>query len=316
MKNKPYRFWLYLAARFFFWLIRLLPRRVALAVGAGVGSLSFDLLKKEREKTLTHLQMAFGSEKSEKELKRIARQVFINCAKSGVDWILYPRFNRNNWNKIVHWKDEFTRADQVLAAGKGIIMVSAHFGNWEYLASSFTVHGYPGCVIGRRIYYEPYNRLIVNTRLSKGVQTYYREDSPKAVLRALKGNQILGIVADQDVDSIDGVFLPFFGRLAYTPVGPAVLSLATGAPVMPGFMVRQPDNSYQMVLEDPIFPNPDAPRAEEIERITRLWNSAIEKYVRQYPEQWVWMHRRWKTRPPGEVSQNTVAVPPQGEERK
>ncbi|MBI4971785.1 MAG: lysophospholipid acyltransferase family protein [Candidatus Omnitrophica bacterium] len=298
MKNKPYRYWLYLLARGFIGFVRLLPRRLALALAAGIGSLSFDLLKKEREKTLSHLRFAYGNVKSNQEIARIGREVFVNCAKSGVDWILYPRFSRANWNKIVHWNDEFQKVDQLLAAGKGLIMVSGHFGNWEYLASTFTVHGYPGCVIGRRIYYEPYNQLIVNTRLSKGVETYYREDSPKAVLRALKGNQILGIVADQDVDSIDGIFVPFFDHPAYTPVGPAVLSLATGAPIVPGFMIRQPDDSYQMILDEPIFPNPDAPRSDEIERITRLWNAAIEKYIRLYPEQWVWMHRRWKTKLP------------------
>lgn len=278
-------------------LVRLLPRRLALAIGAQAGSFVYDLLASEREKVLAHLELAFGKDKTDPQIRSIARQVFVNCAKSGVDWILYPRFNRSNWDHWVYCGDGLSKVDQVLARGKGLIMVTGHFGNWEILASTFTVRGYTGCVIGRRIYYEPYNRLIVKTRLSKGVRTLYRDESPKEILKALKANQIVGIVADQDVEAIESIFIPFFGELAYTPVGPAKLSLSTGAPIVPGFIVRNRDNSYQLIVEDPIIPDPEAPRTEEIERITRLWSASIENRVRQAPEQWVWMHRRWKTRP-------------------
>lgn len=302
MKNKPYRYGLYLLLRGFIFFVRLLPRRAALGLAVFLGSLAYVVLSHERKKTIEHLLFAFGITKGRREIRSIARGVFVNCAKSGVDWILYPRFTKSNWRKLVHWTDEMDRVDRLLALGKGLIMITGHFGNWELIASTFTVHGYQGAVVGRRIYYEPYNRLIVDARWSKGVRTLYRDESPKEILKALKSNQIMGIVADQDVDSIDGIFVPFFGSLAYTPAAPAKLSLVTGAPIVPAFMIRAED-SYRFVMEEPIFPDPNADKDEEIERITRMWSSSIEKYIREFPDQWVWMHRRWKTRPAGTNSE-------------
>jgi len=317
LKNKPHRYWLYLAAVSAIFLIRLLPRRFALLLAAAFGSLSFDLVSRQREKALSHLRFAYGGEKSEEEIRKIARACFVNCAKSAADWVLYPRFNRNNWNSVVRRDGIFERVDQILAKGKGIIMLTGHFGNWEMLASTFTTFGYPGAVVGRKIYYEPFNRLIVNTRLSKGVKTFYRDESPRDMLKAIKANQILGIVADQDVDSIEGIFVPFFGHLAYTPAAPAKLSIATGAPIVPAFTVREADDNYRIYMEEPIFPDPSAEREEEVLRITRLWNAQIEKYVRRYPQQWVWMHRRWKTRPPEEKQSGEKEFSAQsGQERK
>ncbi|MBI4398765.1 MAG: lysophospholipid acyltransferase family protein [Candidatus Omnitrophica bacterium] len=298
MKHKPYRFWLYIAARIAIFIFRLLPRRAALALAEWGGALAYEWLGKYRQTALANLELAYGNEKSYAELETIARGSFINCAKSAADWVLYPRFNRSNWRSVIHWNDELERVGNLLAQGKGLIVVTGHFGNWEMLAASFRLFGFPGAVVGRRIYYEPYNRFIVNARLSKGVKTYYRDDSPRELLKVLRSNQILGIVADQDVDSIEGIFIPFFGKLAYTPVAPARLSIATGAPIVPAFILRNPgDDTYRLVVEEPVYPDASRSREEETLRLTEYWNGAIEKYVRQCPDQWVWMHRRWKTRP-------------------
>ncbi len=280
----------------------MLPRTWALAIGSVLGSLSCLLVKKERLKTEAHLKQVYGDQKTDVEIQKIARGVFVNMALSAVDWILYPRFSKDNWKKLVYWTDEVDRVQKILDQGKGAILVTGHFGNWEMLAATFSILGYEGAVVGRRIYYEPYNSLIVNTRLSKGVKTFYRDDSPRPLLRLLKNNQILGIVADQDVNTIEGIFVPFLGKLAYTPDSPARLSLATGAPIVPAFMVRD-GKHYRLKVEEPIYPNKDADRTEEIDRITRLWNDQIAAYVLKYPEQWAWMHRRWKTRPESEASE-------------
>jgi len=314
LKNKPYRYGLYLIARFLVFMFRLMPRRTALALASGLGSLAFNFLVKERKKTLNHLRLAYDESKSEEEINLIASKVFVNCAKSAVDWIFYPRYDKFNWRKIVLWEDELDRSHRVLALGKGTIFVTAHLGNWEMLAATYSFFGFPLSVVARRVYYEPYNQWIMKARLSKSLRTIYQDDSPKELLKAIKANQPIGIVADQDVDAIGGIFVPFFGHLAYTTTAPAKLSLATGSPIVPIFLIRNEDDTYRILLEDPIFPDSGAEKNQEIERLTRLWSASIEEKVRLFPEQWVWMHRRWKTRPPQEEVKNVVS--PIGEEKR
>jgi KDO2-lipid IV(A) lauroyltransferase len=295
-KKKPYRFLLYLAFRLFTSFISVLPRPWALAAARLAGRLGFKTILRQRRKTLENLRFAYGTQKSEEELKRLGEKVFENLALTGAEVLQFPRLNREKVEAWVDAQEAMKLYDQILAEGKGLISMTAHIGNWELLAGIFGIKGYEGGVLARRIYYEPYNRWIVGLRQAMKVPTIYRDDSSREILKLLQRNQIVGLLPDQDMDSMKGIFVPFFGRPAYTIVAPARLALASGAPMVPNFLIRVPGNKYKIVVGEVIRPDLKKNRDEATNEMTAEWMRQFEKVIRQYPEQWAWMHNRWKTK--------------------
>lgn len=278
-------------------MIQVMPRSFSLALARGLGIAAFYLISRQRHKVLKHLRFAWKGEKSEDELNRIARQVFENLAMTAMDTILFPTLNKENLREWVSYDDEFMRVNRILDEGRGFIILASHFGNWELLAATFTLMGYSGAIVGKRIYYEKYNQMITGLRESVGVRTIYRDESPKEMLRVLKNNQILGVAADQDVESIEGVFVDFFGHPAYTPTAPVKLAMAADTVIVPAFAIRE-GNRYRLILDEPLKPQAArGSREETVREFTERWSAVVEKYIRKYPEQWAWMHDRWKTRP-------------------
>src|SRR3989338_7453844 len=237
MKKKFYRPILYYLLITIKNLFSLLPYETGYRAGASLGRLVFFLLKKEREKTLAHLKLAFGDEKTEQELFHIGKRVFENYGKVAAELALIDKL-------IPRFKDYvittgYEHLDQGLRDGKGIITVTAHFGNWELMGGFSAYNGYPLTGIARRIYYDKFDKLLVNTRAKMKVKTIYRDDSVKKILSVLKKNEVLGFAVDQDMSSVDGVFVNFFGRPAYTSTAPVRFAMATGAPLIPAFVVRE-----------------------------------------------------------------------------
>lgn len=295
-KKKPYRFVLYLFFRGLNAVIYILPRSWAMAWANALAGLAFETVSRQRNKTLENLRFAYGQEKSPEQIRKIAKQVFENLAMTGVEMLQFPKLNEAKIARMVDSTEAQKVYDRLLAEGKGLISMTAHLGNWELLAGSFGVKGYKGGVLGRRIYYEPYNRWIVGLRMALKVPTVYRDDSSKEILKFLKRNEIVGLLPDQDMDSMKGIFVPFFGHPAYTTIAPARLVIASGAPMLPNFMVRVDRERYKVVIGEVIRAPEGLSRDEAINRITLAWMKQFEKVIRQYPEQWAWMHNRWKTR--------------------
>ena len=298
-KKKPYRFPLYLFARTAAWIFSLLPRPAALYAVKSLGSLSFDLVGRQRERALTHLRMVFSKEKSEKEIRRIARQVFENMALTSAELLQFPKMTAEKAAEIVDSAEAVKVYDQLLAHRKGLISMTAHIGNWELLAGIFGLKGYKGLVLARKIYYEPYNNWIVGLRNAVKVPTLYRDDSSREILKRLAAGEIVGLLPDQDIDSLKGVFVPFFGKLAYTPVAPVRISISTGAPMLPNFLIRENVTRYKLVVGQPIWADSykHLDREEAVLKMTENWMAQFEKVIREYPGQWAWMHNRWKTQP-------------------
>jgi KDO2-lipid IV(A) lauroyltransferase len=296
-KQRAYRYFLYLALEGFRRFILIVPRRIGFALGTGIAIITYWILPKERAKTVQNLKKAFGSEKTEQELFRIGQEVFIHLVKSGIDIFRFPLLSRKRIEHLVSTdRENIVRLDRALERGNGAIVLTGHFGNWELLASYFRFLGYPGVLVGRRIYYEPYNRVLVSLRKSALVTTIYRDESPRKILTELKENHIVGISADQDIDSLEGLFVPFFGEPAWTPIGPAKMALASGTPIVPAFMLHE-GSGYRLFVEEPIWPTQEGSKEERLRRMTEAWSQVVERYIRQYPNQWVWMHNRWKTKP-------------------
>ncbi|MFA6320433.1 MAG: lysophospholipid acyltransferase family protein [Candidatus Omnitrophota bacterium] len=294
MKFKLRRYFIYYIGRAVAFVFTIIPLKVGLAIASGVGSFVFYILPRYRNLTIENLKTAFGNEKSDKELEDIAKRVFQNLGKNAVELVNLPKFNKARMDKFVRFRNR-ERLDKAYEKGKGIIVLTAHFGSWELMAAALRENNCPGVTIGRRIYFKKYDDFLNKLRRSRDVEVIYRDESPRKMLRTLKQNWIVGIVADQDVDSVDGVFVNFFGHQAYTPSGPVVLARASGAVLLPVFIIREGD-WHTIAIEEPVELADTGNKEADLISNTQKWSNVVESYVRKYPDQWVWMHRRWKTK--------------------
>ena len=283
----------YLLARAAAAFLFLLPVEIGVFLGGCLGSLAFFLLPKHRLQTLNNLRYAFGAQKSEKEIYKIAKEVFRNLGKSAAEFVNFPKITSSNIDSYIVARG-IEKIDSALKEKKGAIMLGCHLGNWELEGAYFGLKGYPINVIVRPSRYEKFDNLINSARRSKNVNIIPREHSFKKVISVLKANQLVGILPDQDIDSIDGVFVDFFAKKAYTPTGPVLLAIASGSPVFPVFCIRQ-NGTHRLIIEDPIDLEITGDREKDVLINTQKWSAIIERYIREYPGQWVWMHRRWKT---------------------
>jgi KDO2-lipid IV(A) lauroyltransferase len=172
-------------------------------------------------------------------------------------------------------------------------------GNWELLAQWMhwnSVCGVGGIVVKRQP--NPHlNAIIERLRGTFGMRTLYRDDNPVGILRLLRSGRAIGMAPDQDVASVGGMFIDFFGRPAYTPIGPARLAWTANVPIRVAYVRRGEDGRQQVRFEEPILPDRSKPRHEEIARMTRAWSAQLEAAIRAQPDQWLWFHDRWKTTP-------------------
>lgn len=295
MKIKTKRYYVYYLLKVVGALIALLPLKAGLYIGALIGRLIFTFAKKERHVAFENLKASFPK-KTENEIEEITKEVFANLGRNFVEWInMHYKLSEKNIDKWVK-AEGLEKVDRALSKGKGAIILTSHLGNWELVGIYFLLKGYAGGVIVRRIYFERYNDFVNALRTKKGAVIVYRDESPKKALRLLRDNKILGILADQDMDSVDGVFVNFFGRPAYTPKAPVAFALASGAPIIPCFMIREKEG-HRFVIEDPIELQDKIDKEETIKHNTEAWSRVVESYIRKYPDEWVWMHKRWKTKP-------------------
>ena len=307
-KKKAYRIWVYWLCRAAAAAVGIMPRRLALGLARAAGRLGYLVISRQRNKAFENLRFAYSGRKTEPEIRRVAARVFENLAMTAAEVIRFPSWSAKNVEERIEAGDVFETVRTLLSEGHGLIMMSGHFGNWELLAGIFGLKGFKGAVIGRRLYYEPYNRWIVSLRRSVGVGTLYRDEATRDLLKALGANQIVGIVPDQDIDSLRGIFVDFFGRPAYTAVAPARLSLASGAPILPAFLIHRPGGRYEVVQGKVIRPRRDVAREQAVVDMTAEWMRQFEKVIEQYPEQWAWMHNRWKTQVPLSERKEAVAL--------
>ena len=280
-----------------------LPLRAAQALGRGAGLAAYGLLGAQRRLALRHLDGAFGSSLAPDQRRRVARGVFRNLGQSVLEWFVLSRWSLEQVQRLIT-ADGVEHLRGALAQGRGVILITAHFGNWELIPLYLRSLGFEGGVLARRLRYPEYESCLIAMRRSRGVRTVAR-GSLRDVAALLRANQVVGMLPDQDVDSLEGIFVEFFGRAAHTPIGPAALSVMTGAPIIPCFLIRE-GGRFRLVVEPPLAAPQGVDRAQAMSSLTRAWSRAVESYIRRYPDHWVWMHRRWKTQPfssvPGPIS--------------
>jgi KDO2-lipid IV(A) lauroyltransferase len=183
--------------------------------------------------------------------------------------------------------------DEALEEGRGLVVVTFHLGNWELMGTYMAGLDYPLSVVGQRIHNPYIDQMVEDFRSKAGMEVIYRSRAVKDSIRALRANRIVVFLSDQDAHE-NGVFVPFFGRSASTPRGPAVIAMHCDAPAVMAFSTRQGNGNYDITIE-PIPFERDGDLETEIVRFTRIYTARLEEYIRMYPEQWLWQHRRWKT---------------------
>lgn len=270
---------------------------MAASIGRGFGALAFALAGGERKKALASLERAFP-ERSHGEHVAIARAAFRHLGQSAFELACIKQIDREV-DRFIEWPAQDRAALQAaLARGKGVVFVTGHVGNWELLARRVALAGYPAQSIAKETSDAGTTALVEQFRLTGQVRSIWRgqEGAAREMLRALKKGEILGLVIDQDT-RVQSVFVPFFGTPAATPRAPADLALRTGAALMVGFCQRKADGTYLLTMRElPVEPSGD--REGDAVKLTAQLSSEIENAIRRHPEQWVWMHQRWKTRPP------------------
>ena len=265
-------------------------------LGSSLGDLLYFVLKKRRHIALKNLQIAFGDEMSADERAKICRRSFQQIGKTAIEFLRFPKLTFDNvWEEVtVDGKEHLIQA---LNQGKGAIVFLPHFGNWELLAMVY------GALIPNRakaIAFPLKNRylnaLVSQYREQLSLKLITRRQAVRETLRALKENYAVGFFADQNAGR-EGVFVDFFGKQASAVRGPATLALKTGAPLLLSMAIRQPGDRHHVL----IMPEVDLEISGDLEQDVQI-NTAhilkiLETYIRQYPDQWLWTHNRWKTQP-------------------
>ncbi|MFH1334891.1 MAG: lysophospholipid acyltransferase family protein [Candidatus Zixiibacteriota bacterium] len=277
-------------------LLNFLPRNYAIDLAGLLGKLSYFLITPARRKTKENLKLAFGREISENRLKEIACQAFVNLGKNVADAV---RLKKTRWKDVekITEIEGLEYFDTAYRAGKGVIGFTGHIGNFELMAAYFSLRGYKLSVIGREVYDPRLDRLLVKNRESVGLKNIPSSAGAKPLLKVLRKGEFLGILADQDSSRVRGVFINFFGRPARTPVGPVLLAYKTGSPIVPMAIVRKEKNRYKIIVRSPVKLACSDNREKDITDTLQKCTDALESIIRHYPDQWLWMHDRWKSKP-------------------
>jgi KDO2-lipid IV(A) lauroyltransferase len=252
---------------------------------------------KQRKVALESLSIAFGQEKSRQEIEQIARECFMFLAKSGVELVfLMDRPSLLKRRVEIAGRENL---DTALAKGRGVILVSAHFGNFPLMLARLSLEGYKTAGIMRFMRDARVEKVFVAKRNRLGIKTIYAQPRKACVensLRCLRNNELLFVPIDQNFGA-GGVFVDFFGQKAATATGPVVLAQRTKATIIPCFILRQKDDTHKIIFEPPLtLEKGKTERETVITNIQRLTN-IIESYIRKYPAEWGWIHRRWKSKP-------------------
>lgn len=272
------------------------PVEFALFLGDLLGLLGYYTVPQRKRIALENLRAALGKERTEKELRRIVWAMGKNLGRNMMEFlrlpVMTPKYFKH-YIKIVGSKN----LDQVLTRGKGTFVLTAHFGNWDLCAAALIVNGWPTNLVTKYLRNEVVNQLWLSYRSKVKINQLYREGSLREIIRCLNRNELMGFVLDQSTKREEGVFVNFFGRPACTIPGLATLVQRLDTPVIPCFMVRQKGPYHKIILEPPI-PFKKCPTMDEtIVYNTQVYTNVLERYIRAHPEHWIWMHRRWKTKP-------------------
>ena len=244
-----------------------------------------------------NLQGAFKDSMTADEIKDLQKRILIHFGQMLFEVPHIQRLKLSNLNDYIIFENEAHFLSAV-DKGRGVLILTGHLGNWELMSAAIALRFAPNsAVIVRPIDFPAMDRIIGNLRSRFGTEIYPKKHAMRRLMRAMKEKKVVGILLDQNVDWYEGVFVDFFGKPACTNKGLALVANWTGATVLPAFSVRQPDGRIRVIFEKEVQLIRTGDKTKDIEENTALFTSIIESYVRRYPDQWFWFHKRWKTKP-------------------
>jgi Kdo2-lipid IVA lauroyltransferase/acyltransferase len=266
-------------------------------VGERIGRLGFAPLGIRRDVVERQLRAAFP-ERDAADIERIARAAYGHLGRTSIETAVLPSYSRAAILELFEAVPGWNFVEEGLARGKGLIMVSGHLGNWELGGAYLAARGLPIDVVARHMNNPLFDGYLTTTRQRIGMTVVHDDEAVRRIPRSLRAGRAVAFLIDQGAAGLASAWVPFFGRLAKTPRGPAVFALRLGCPVVFGVALRQPSGRYQLSFE-PIKVVDTGDREADVDRIVVEYTNKLEHWVRRAPEQYLWHHRRWKHQRPG-----------------
>ena len=271
---------------------RLMPRKMALATGSAFGKVAPLFARTDYRRSIEHLTIAYGKEKSEAEIHALARMVFVHVAWNFIDLARIATMSEDDIKALII-PHNIDSVKDTLKEGRGILALTSHTGCWELLGSYLAAVGIPIAVISTQLYDPRLEALLLASRKHGGMKNISRGQNTREIIKAIRDGWLVGILIDQDT-KVKGVFVEFFGKKAHTALSPALLTLKYNVPIVPIMTYRDENHNHHAVAGKAIEIIESGDREKDMEAIITSCSKVTEDFIREHPEQWVWFHRRWK----------------------
>lgn len=271
---------------------QILPRPIGLRVFGLLGRLFFLIPTVDRRRVIKNLSRVFGDRWPEEKIWSVARKSYANLGKNLFDALYLSNLSWNRIRRFVTTDREFERVQAAYARKKGVLIITAHVGCYEMLLHYWAKSGMKCFAIGQKIYDERLDSIVRAARSGENIEYMYRTENPRAMIRLLSQGKVFGVLVDQDTRT-DGVFARFLGHLAYTPSAPVKLALKYDIPAFVVTTTRQPDNTHRIFIHELVLERTGDARKDIVLNVQKT-NDVISRAIETYPDQWVWMHRRWR----------------------
>ena len=277
----------------------LLPRPLSRAIAILLASAVYYLYPRLRHVGMPNLQRAYP-EMAPRQRRKILRGVYRSLGRQLAEFCMFPRYTRSNVSQVAVYEG-FENYDAAQRRGKGVLFLTAHLGGWEIGSFAHSVYGHPLQIVVRALDNPYLDRMVERHRTLHGNSTFEKQDFARGLLAAMHAGETVGLLMDQNMMPPAGLFVNFFGIPACTAGGLARIALRTDAAVVPAFTVWDTAlRKYRITFAPRLTLARSGDEERDVLNATQLFTSVIEEYVRKYPDQWLWVHRRWKTRPEGE----------------
>jgi KDO2-lipid IV(A) lauroyltransferase len=283
---------LYVLYRIGVFLALALPLKITYRVASAIADMYCRISAKDRDAVAGNLRVVLGDTVDGKKLEDMSREVFKNFAKYLVDFFRFTEIDEKYIKRLVKIEG-VEHIKSALAKGKGVIMLSAHIGNWELGGAALSLSGYPINAVVLTHQNKKINDFFTRQRLKGKMRPIEMGASLKDCYRVLKGNGLLALMGDRDFTK-NGLAIKFFGKTTLLPKGPAVFGYREGAAIVPTFMVRQPDDSFRLFMEPPIFADRGEDESRAVTELANRYVRVMEAYIRQYPTQWYVFRELWE----------------------
>lgn len=283
----------YYLIRFISKLVSLLPYGIVILLGKTFGKLYYHVVPRQRE--LASKTMQRGLSISAAEADKIVRRLFTKIGMTFFEVLYMPALSQQNINQLVEIENRHYM-EEAVNKGHGVVLLTGHVGNWEWLGATLALAGFPLTSVIKKQPNEQHTRLLNEYRQMVGIEIFARGTAEMiAAAKALKHGKILGFLADQDAGE-SGIFIEFLGKMASTPLGPAVFAKRFKAPIVPTFIVRRPEGGHKALIYPPLYYEDTGNEQADMRRVTEQMTKILEDIIKKYPDEWLWFQKRWNTK--------------------